>query len=35
MKNDLFEKEVYYNKAGKPIERVKTHNVELLEKLLN
>ena len=35
MKNDLFEKEVYYNKAGKPIERVKTHNVELLENLRN
>ena len=33
MKNDLFEKDVYYNKVGEPIERVKTHNVELLEKL--
>ena len=35
MKNDLFEKDVYYNKVGEPIERVKTHNVELLEKLRN
>ena len=30
MKNDLFEKEVCYNKVGEPIERVKTHDVELL-----